>query len=115
MSYIAANYNTTVYQDPDNAWVASFALQLNGAPMNLTGASIKMVIGPPVNITLSSAGTYSDGLSLGDSSGVVTATLTSAQTCAQSPVAEPHYYFSVTPEGIPGGILFRGTLVWSPP
>jgi hypothetical protein len=119
VSYIAANYNTTVYQDSVNPWTLTFTFYTDDAqqePLNLTGYSCLMVIGPPVNITLSSAGTYSDGLSLGDSTGVLTATLSTAQTCVQSSLAEPHYYVSLTPEAGPGGgIPVHGTLFWSAP
>jgi hypothetical protein len=108
VSYIAANYNTTVYQG--ETWSITFTFYTDAAetvPLNLSGYSASLVIGPPVNITLTPT--------LGGAAGTLSATLTAAQTSAQSAIAQPHYYVQLTDGSGDVSIPVRGTLVWSAP
>lgn len=118
MSYIPAVYDTSVVQvSPDSsptaiAWSITYTFTQGGTALNWTGYTAEFIIGPPVNLTLTSAG---GAVVLGGSAGTVSVSLTVAQVNGQSPVAQAPYYLQLTDSSGNPSVPVKGTLFWSDP
>jgi hypothetical protein len=117
VSFIPAQYNTTVYQvaqdtpDANIAWAVAFTLtDTNGDPLDLTGYAAEFVVGPPVNLTLS---TPSAQLVIEGLSGEVSVSLTVLQVNAVFPGARPGYFLQLTDSLGNTGVAVNGVMYWS--
>jgi hypothetical protein len=87
----------------------TFELKKEGSPLNLTGETVKLVIGN--NVIVLEEGS---GLTVNHSAGKIEVVMTPTQTEAEPANREPHFYITLTSSGKPA-CPFDGTMIFQEP
>jgi hypothetical protein len=86
----------------------TFELTKEGAPLNLTGETVKLVVGNVLTLEEGS------GLTVNHSAGKIEVVMTAAQTELEPPNREPHFFVLLIKSGVAACPL-DGTMIFQEP